>query len=245
MATYTTTTGVNYVWNNAHVTSGTADYYLPVSYTITTSGSTTGWVYTGGYYRNYVTRYLRDHERQREVARAAEATRQLTADEEQQRRQRENALRHRRELEAQRRNEYEEQAQRRQAAAERASELLKEMVARHHEEGDIFQERNKIEFTGSDGHRYRIDLTGGVHGNVWRIDEHGCELANMCFAPNLRLGTGDPLPYEDAYLGQYLALKRDAASVKNVANFSQYRECRRGNDTVQPTRHVGDFAIAG
>jgi hypothetical protein len=87
---------------------------------------------------------------------------------------------------------------------------------------------NLIQVEASDGNVYRIELhRQTVHGNIVRIDEHGCVLGRACVAPGMYDGI-KPLPTEDGWVGQYLGLKFDAEEFLSHANWSeQYRGCQQ------------------
>jgi hypothetical protein len=80
---------------------------------------------------------------------------------------------------------------------------------------------------GSEGGLYEI-RSGGVHGNISQIDEHGCRLATLCVAPRMyeddRYRTVLPTP--DGWVGQLLAIRHNEGELKRVANYSYRRECQ-------------------
>jgi hypothetical protein len=110
----------------------------------------------------------------------------------------------------------------------RARELLENVVAA----GDWVPGLELIQVEGSDGRLYRVELhRETVHGNVIRVDEHGCILGRACVAPAMSDGR-EVLPNEDGWLGQYLGLKFDAAEFLSHANWSSVRDCQRQGAVV-------------
>lgn len=82
-----------------------------------------------------------------------------------------------------------------------------------------------IEVLGTDGRLYRLEThRETVHGNIVRVDEHGCLLARACVAPGM-YGEHGALPTADGWVGQYLGLKFDTVEFLSHANWSQHREC--------------------
>jgi hypothetical protein len=117
------------------------------------------------------------------------------------------------------------QMERMAGARERARELLDELVAAD----DWVPGLDLIQVVGSDGDLYRIELhRDTVHGNVIRVDEHGCILGRACVAPSMN-DDGLAMPMEDGWLGQYLGLKFDAEVFLSHANWSSVRECRHSD----------------
>lgn len=121
------------------------------------------------------------------------------------------------------------QAQKREGAQKRALELLKMILTP--EEKLIWENTGNIAVRGSDGGLYEIDTGyGGVHGNVYEVDGHGCRLASLCAAPDMmdvdpELGRMS-LPLADGWVGQYLTLKHNEREFTARANYGQRRECR-------------------
>jgi hypothetical protein len=112
------------------------------------------------------------------------------------------------------------------AARVLALELLEGLVpAEDRALGDL----SLILVRGSDGHDYRIEThRRSVHGNIVRIDEHGCVLGRACVAPAMYDENNEPLPHEDGWAGQYLGLKFDAEEFLSHANWSEtYRGCQQ------------------
>jgi hypothetical protein len=116
-----------------------------------------------------------------------------------------------------------EEMQRIEGARERARELFDLVVA----EQDKVPGLDLLQFEGSDGHLYRIEMhRRTVHGNVVRVDEHGCSLGRACVAP--RMADGNlAMPTEDGWIGQYLGLKFDAEEFLSHANWSGQRGCQQ------------------
>jgi hypothetical protein len=108
------------------------------------------------------------------------------------------------------------------AARVRGRELLEELV----DAGDWVPGLELIQLVGSDGQLYRVELhRDTVHGNVLRVDEHGCILGRACVAPEMHDGVRT-LPTEDGWVGQYLGLKFDAEVFLQRANWSSVQGCR-------------------
>lgn len=134
------------------------------------------------------------------------------------------------ELQAQREQRSREQLAARQAqvaqmaqARVRARELLEELVAA----GDWVPGLELIQVRGSDGQLYRVEMhRETVHGNIVKVDEHGCMLGRVCVAPAMYDGN-DALPNEDGWLGQYLGLKFDAQEFLSHGNWSGVNRCQR------------------
>jgi hypothetical protein len=105
----------------------------------------------------------------------------------------------------------------------RARELLEEMVAAD----DWVPGLAILQVAGSDGELYRIEMhRETVHGNVVRVDQHGCLLGRACVAPEMYDGHRT-LPTEDGWVGQYLGLKFDAEEFLSHANWSSVQGCRQ------------------
>ena len=78
---------------------------------------------------------------------------------------------------------------------------------------------------GSEGGMYEIDtLQNGVHGNIVKVDEHGCRLGRVCVAPRMRVD-GQALPLADGWVGQLLAIKTDERAFIRTGNWSSQRAC--------------------
>jgi hypothetical protein len=89
------------------------------------------------------------------------------------------------------------------------------------------------------GRLYRIYTNGGIHGNVFLHDEHGCRLESFCGAPQVHVGTAaersearrrgelTTIPNSDAWLGQYLALKYNETGYLSHANRSVVGRCHQ------------------
>jgi hypothetical protein len=79
---------------------------------------------------------------------------------------------------------------------------------------------------GSLGGMYEIEtLYGGVHGNITKVDEHGCRLGRICVAPRMRVD-GRALPLADGWVGQLLAIKTDEDAFIQTGNWSSRQPCR-------------------
>lgn len=114
---------------------------------------------------------------------------------------------------------------RQKGARERASELL-DMVLSDAEKAYMDDHHGRILVRSQHGHLYEIDTRyGGVHGNITRVDEHGCILGRLCVAPRMYDGH-QALPLEDGYVGQYLALRFNEDDLLAKANWSGRRECQ-------------------
>ena len=113
-----------------------------------------------------------------------------------------------------------------EGAQERALELL-ELILSPAEKVYRAAHDDELLVKGSQGGLYVIEPTG-VHGNVRKIDRHGCVLARLCAAPGMRdHDAGLALPLADGWIGQYLALKHDEAGYLAKANLSYQRGCER------------------
>ena len=87
-----------------------------------------------------------------------------------------------------------------QGARERASELL-EMVLSEAEKQYRAEHNGRILVRSQNGNLYEIDTNyGGVHGNIVKVDEHGCQLGRLCVAPGM-YDNRAALPLEDGYVG--------------------------------------------
>ena len=107
---------------------------------------------------------------------------------------------------AYRQREQQRQEQRAVANA-RAMDLLTMLVA----PGERVDDLDMIQLVGSDGQLYRVEMhRQTVHGNVVRVDEHGCILGRACVAPAMWDREHGALPTADGWVGQYLGLKFDA-----------------------------------
>lgn len=174
----------------------------------------------------YTYNYTYNHPVQEQMWRRWEITERETREQEQARLDRQQQLR-----EAESRRRLEEEARwaaleaERAQAHERGMELLQMIMSA--EERLMLLNTGRITVRGSEGRLYEIDTgRGGVHGNIYEVDEHGCKLANLCVAPAMRVDSG-VLPLSDGYVGQYLAVKHDEAGLRARANFSYRRECTR------------------
>jgi hypothetical protein len=87
-------------------------------------------------------------------------------------------------------------------------------------------EHGRVEIEGSDGNLYWLEThRETVHGNIVRVDEHGCHLGRACVAPGMY--DGGALPTADGWVGQYLGLKFDAEEFLLQANWSGRYGCRQ------------------
>jgi len=124
--------------------------------------------------------------------------------------------------------EAQRRAEDRLVAHARALALLDELLTP--EEQAYRAEHGKVEIEGSDGHLYWLEMhRETVHGNVVRVDEHGCSLGRACVAPRMYESFDDgggALPTPDGWVGQYLGLKFDTAEFLSHANWSGVRACR-------------------
>jgi hypothetical protein len=146
----------------------------------------------------------------------------------------EEELRRLADLQQQQREEYSRrrlaEQQRIEGARAVARSLLDEIVA----PTDWVEGLELIQVLGSDGHLYRIELhRDTVHGNIVRVDEHGCILGRACIAPSMR-ANGFAMPMEDGWLGQYLGLKFHADEFLRRANWSGRQPCRQPNVVALP-----------
>jgi hypothetical protein len=116
-----------------------------------------------------------------------------------------------------------------EGAQERAMVLLEELVAAD----DWVPGLDLIQVVGSDGELYRIELhRRTVHGNIVRVDEHGCILGRACVAPSMIDGNL-AVPMADGWVGQYLGLKFDAEQFLSHANWSEtHRGCQNRDAAV-------------
>ena len=124
-----------------------------------------------------------------------------------------------------------EQQANREAARERALELLDAVVD---EEDRIPGLDLLLQIRGSDGDLYRLEMhRETVHGNIVRVDEHGCILGRACVAPRMYAhDEGGALPTPDGWVGQYLGLKFDTEEFLSHANWSQVGTCRHQQEQV-------------
>lgn len=106
-----------------------------------------------------------------------------------------------------------------------AMELLESLLTP--DEAEFKRRYGKIEVFGSDGCLYWLELhRETVHGNIVRVDEHGCILGRACVAPRMYdEQTRGALPTADGWVGQYLGLKFDAEQFLSHANWSQLYRC--------------------
>jgi hypothetical protein len=83
-----------------------------------------------------------------------------------------------------------------------------------------------VDVRGSSGGLYRIEgHRETVHGNIVKIDEHGCQLARICVAPAMYDDAGT-LPIADGWVGQLLAIRHNEEELKNHGNYSSFRRCQ-------------------
>lgn len=115
----------------------------------------------------------------------------------------------------------------REAASARALALLTDLLT--DQERAALEEFARIEVEGTDGNLYRVEThRQTVHGNIVRVDEHGCVLGRACVAPSMWSdGEAGALPTADGWVGQYLGLKFDTEEFLSHANWSSRRECQR------------------
>jgi hypothetical protein len=150
---------------------------------------------------------------------------------EEERRQERDELQARREQQSRERLARQQEQMANQAAArERSLELLDAVVdAEDRVPGlDLL-----LQLRGSDGDLYRIEMhRETVHGNIVRVDEHGCMLGRACVAPRMHAAGEGALPMPDGWVGQYLGLKFDAAEFLSHANWSQVAACRHQPEQV-------------
>jgi hypothetical protein len=115
-------------------------------------------------------------------------------------------------------------------AQERSMELLNAVVA---EEDRIPGLDLLLQLRGSDGDLYRLEMhRETVHGNIVRVDEHGCMLGRACVAPAMYTAGEGALPTPDGWVGQYLGLKFDTAEFLRHANWSSVRPCQHPQEQV-------------
>lgn len=136
-------------------------------------------------------------------------------------------------LERQREMERAVRAKREEAEA-RGWELLRSVVPAEDIQALYLEVRG-----GVSGSLYRIYTNGGIHGNVFLHDEHGCRLESFCGAPQVHIGTAaersearrrgelTTIPNSDAWLGQYLALKYNEIDYLDRSNRSVLARCRQ------------------
>lgn len=116
-------------------------------------------------------------------------------------------------------------------ASKRAEELL-EMILTPEER---LQRENtgKVVVHGNAGGMYEIRMDreyGTVHGNITKVDEHGCRLGNLCVAPEMYdYSTREGLPLADGWVGQILGIKFNEAEFVAKANWSRRQECTARN----------------
>jgi hypothetical protein len=144
---------------------------------------------------------------------------------EEERRQARDELQARREQQSRERLAREQERMENQRAAKaRAQELLDMVVA----DEDRVPGLDLLQFRGSDGDLYRLEMhRETVHGNVVRVDEHGCILGRACVAPGMYVAGEGALPTPDGWVGQYLGLKFDTEEFLSHANWSQVRGCQQ------------------
>lgn len=120
-----------------------------------------------------------------------------------------------------------ERVEQQEAAAQRARETLRFVLTR--DELARYDADNVLEIVASDGQHYRIGQHGYA-GNVYLLDDHGCQIAAYCCHPNMWVRDDDDrsvgrMPTEDAWIAQILALRHDADDFTRTANVST-RPCR-------------------
>ena len=100
------------------------------------------------------------------------------------------------------------------------------------------EHNGRILVRSQNGNLYEIDTNyGGVHGNIVKVDEHGCQLGRLCVAPGM-YDNRAALPLEDGYVGQYLALRFNEDDLLAKANWSGRRECRNPGVPILGQRRV-------
>lgn len=109
------------------------------------------------------------------------------------------------------------------AAEERAAELLPDVLT----PDQLAQYHADLEVTvqGQSGRLYVVEMVDSVHGNLLEVDEHGCRLARMCVAPQMRDHEGGVMPRVDGWVGQILALRFNEEELLAHANRSGVRGC--------------------
>jgi hypothetical protein len=194
--TTTTSTTANHVWN----------VWRDVGYTTGTTtlkGMTANYVWQDEVWGQWVDDERTEEERRRERD-------ELQARREQQSRER---------LARQ-----QEEMVNRALAQERSMELLNEVVA---EEDRIPGLDLLLQIRGTDGELYRLEMhRETVHGNIVRVDEHGCMLGRACVAPQMYAAGEGALPTPDGWVGQYLGLKFATAAFLARANWSSVMPCQ-------------------
>jgi len=172
-------------------------------------------------YRRWYTTPPRDTRTPEEIQEAA-ARLQRELDERQYRREEQS----RRRLERAQREE-----ENRQAAHNRGLEVLEWILTP--EEREQWAKDSQVVVKGSEGNLYRVN-TSGVHGNLTEVDEHGCELAHICVAPQMYVGRNDHeddygrvMPSSDGWVGQILMIKNSEREIQARGNYSRRNPCRR------------------
>lgn len=117
--------------------------------------------------------------------------------------------------------------QRLQVAQPRALELFRalltaDQITQMDTDGEVWVK-------GSAGGFYVIEVGGGrVHGNIRRIDEHGCMLGRLCVQPSMYDHIeGAALPTADGHVGQLLAIRFNEPALLEKANWSSQRPCQQ------------------
>lgn len=109
-------------------------------------------------------------------------------------------------------------------AHSRALELLRMVLSP--EQRRQMESEEQFEIRGSAGGLYLIRTAHGVHGNIMKIDEHGCRLGSVCVAPSMRDEEGFVLPIPDGWVGQVLGLRYHETEFLSHGNWSRRRECQ-------------------
>lgn len=106
-------------------------------------------------------------------------------------------------------------------ANDRAMTLLLSML--DDDEAAYHLQHGEFRVRGSAGSLFIIEKRG-VHGNIRKVDAHGCVLERWCVAPSMR-SEGGTCPTPDGWLGQLLSLKYDEPGIEAKANKSYVRTC--------------------
>lgn len=119
-------------------------------------------------------------------------------------------------------------------ARDRAEELLM-MTLTPAEKVYMAENDGQVMVVGGDtGDLYTVDTQyHGVHGNIRKVDEHGCVLAILCVAPRMEHtdehGDRYAMPLADGFVGQILSIKFNEQELLARANLSHVRSCRQPN----------------
>jgi len=111
----------------------------------------------------------------------------------------------------------------RERAQERGSELFWSLLTP--QQRVDWEREGQVLVRGSEGGLYVLS-NYGVHGNIRQTDEHGCRLATLCVAPQMRGDDGRALPMADGHVGQLLAIRHNEGELRRYANFSSQQLCR-------------------